>query len=324
MKQDSDDMSPQNAASGSTTLFNEDEFEVAEILLRLPQLIFKSESRLRFFSSTWGSKKRRSAINLTPPPSPPTTTLPPPNTTTTSLPPPTTSLPSFVIVKAEAASPATPLLFSPSESDDKSKRSSRKLAKKRKREELLEMISELTQRRELLQGEVETVRLYYTKLKSLNLELKAKKHELSPSRVKPEAYKEIMKKPINLAMDFFQKPEHYHHQHEQQVLQPLIVHQTDVSHHSGLASQWASSNGVDKVNHMVLVTARGLPDLNVSLEDVCGVEQYQPFDVKSSDHLINTDDLNRAMAAAEARKKRRQIYKEKNSIVANKHRNGHR
>ncbi|KAE9445409.1 hypothetical protein C3L33_22693, partial [Rhododendron williamsianum] len=46
------------------------------------------------------------------------------------------------------------------------------------REERLEIIEELTQRRELLKGEIEAVKSYYNKLRAINLDLKAKKREL--------------------------------------------------------------------------------------------------------------------------------------------------
>lgn len=110
-----------------------DEAEVLEILVRLPRLIFESEAP-KPFPFTWGTKRRRSAIDVAPSPSrlrfrlrlPPFTTPSPlhpatdgasggggggggPTSDTDSLPP----------VKAEASSPATPLSFSPSESDEK-------------------------------------------------------------------------------------------------------------------------------------------------------------------------------------------------------------
>lgn len=56
--------------------------------------------------------------------------------------------------KVEAASPATPLSFSPSESDEKRKRFKRKISVKKKKEELLEIQKECTITNELLKKEV--------------------------------------------------------------------------------------------------------------------------------------------------------------------------
>lgn len=100
------------------------EAEVAEILLQLPQLIRESEqsknSRSRF---AWGVKKRRSPPVSSKAESP---SLPTP-------PPSSIAAAAAVIApcepeKPKALSPSTPLLYSPSESDDKSKVSRRKLS----------------------------------------------------------------------------------------------------------------------------------------------------------------------------------------------------
>lgn len=95
-------------------LMDETEFKVAEILLQLPQLLSKSESLHRFSFTSWGRKRRRSSKAQTP-----------------SLPPVAVGSISEIEKKPKALSPATPLLFSPSESDDKSKHSKRKVSLKR-------------------------------------------------------------------------------------------------------------------------------------------------------------------------------------------------
>ncbi|PHT51363.1 hypothetical protein CQW23_11110 [Capsicum baccatum] len=124
---------------------NEDEFEVANILLDLDNLVIQRQ----FGSLIWGCKKKRSnrCIDF--------------------------SSSSVCIqqqkgclkvddehheidkakIKVEVVtSPATPLSFSPSESDDKSKHSSRKSYKRKTREELMDNIKELSQCREMLRG----------------------------------------------------------------------------------------------------------------------------------------------------------------------------
>lgn len=94
--------------SKATTTFNEDEIEVAYILLDLPNLITKSESSNRRrgddFPVGWGIRKKRSV-----PSSPHRVveiqgTIKTPNK-----------------VRVESTSPLTPLSFYQSESDEKSK-----------------------------------------------------------------------------------------------------------------------------------------------------------------------------------------------------------
>ncbi|KAK9271213.1 hypothetical protein L1049_026803 [Liquidambar formosana] len=123
-----------------------------DILLQLSDPFTESES-LRRFPSSWGVKRKRSAASgVTPSPSRVRSTPSPPSILRTRVGEDET----LPIRKAEATSPATPLSFSPSESDAKSKHSLSKILKKRKKEEWLEMIAELTQRRELLKGDMET------------------------------------------------------------------------------------------------------------------------------------------------------------------------
>ncbi|XP_044475173.1 uncharacterized protein LOC123203068 [Mangifera indica] len=136
---------------------NETEFEVAEIFLQLPQLIFESESLYRL---SWGRKRRGSSKTDHP-----------------SFPPlGSNSIPEIETPKA--LSPATPLSFPPSESDDKFKQSKRKVSLKRKKEELLEELKDLAERKEFFKEEIKNLQGYYDEQKLLNLSLKAKKQML--------------------------------------------------------------------------------------------------------------------------------------------------
>ncbi|XP_059636398.1 uncharacterized protein LOC132278587 [Cornus florida] len=128
--------------------FNEVEMEVADILLDLPILIAKMEARFR-----WGTKRRRSVLD-----SPPSPSLPPPQ-----------RRPKFVV---DTSSPATPLSFLSSESDERPQHSNKKVSKKRSREELLEIINESTQRKQCLTESVEKVKRHYEELLATNLALK--------------------------------------------------------------------------------------------------------------------------------------------------------
>lgn len=185
----------------------------------------------------------------------------------------------------EAASPATPLSFSPSESEEKPKSRKRKLSLKRTKEEQLKMIEELTQRRELLFKEIENVKSYYDKLKAYNSALKNRKLQLINIGV-PRG--EV----LSYAAAQFGSGNQVH---------PLFHQQGMMMNQAGEIS---SLEGVrDKVG------PREIPDLNVSLleEEASGLECFEPCDV------------NR-VRAAQARMKRKQICKMKNSTAYSKSR----
>ncbi|KAL6316502.1 hypothetical protein AAG906_018205 [Vitis piasezkii] len=128
------------------SLFDDDELEVSKILFEIPRIIFQSENRNRLLVA-WGVRKRRSAIDPD---------LYPPSVPSSSSP----HLPGSCVgptcddddppAKVEPSSPATPLSFSPSESDGKSKRSKKSVSSKKKKEILLKMIKDLTHQKEFL------------------------------------------------------------------------------------------------------------------------------------------------------------------------------
>ncbi|KAL7261765.1 hypothetical protein ACSBR1_000221 [Camellia fascicularis] len=296
----------QSTSSSLWSLFGEDEKEVAEILLNLPNLIFKSESRLRF-ASGWGVKRRRSAIDSNPPP------LPRLRPSSPHLHRETDTERRPKKIKTEASSPSTPLSFSPSESDDKSNHSRKKLSKKRKKEEWLEITERLIQRRELLRGEIETVKSYYNKLKTLNLELKAKKQKLrfnKSSKIGMESQRIIQSTLVENAQIHCVVHHHHHHHHQQHQQQSYGSHTSEnfqypFGHVSPLMS---SGSRLGNVNHMGPL---GIPDLNVvaSVEETFGTDSSQPLD----HNRAVTDDRAKA---AEARKRRMVRIKEMKSSVA--------
>ncbi|KAL6316525.1 hypothetical protein AAG906_018228 [Vitis piasezkii] len=152
------------------SLFDDDELEVSKILFDIPRIIFQSENRNRLLVA-WGVRKRRSAIDPD---------LYPPSVPSSSSP----HLPGSCVgptcddddpqAKVEPSSPATPLSFSPSESDGKSKRSKKSVSSKKKKENLLKMVEDLTHQKESLKTEIENVERFYNQLKALNSELKPK------------------------------------------------------------------------------------------------------------------------------------------------------
>lgn len=114
------------------SMFTEAEREVAAILLDLPRLFAESEYPFRpRIESSWGAKRRRSADEnplqrrlslLSSSSSQAPLLVPCPNkTVTTAIVAPTLE-PERPTVKVEASSPATPLSFPPSESDERPKR----------------------------------------------------------------------------------------------------------------------------------------------------------------------------------------------------------
>lgn len=107
-----------------TTEFADDEFEVAGILLELRKL-FTATEFIPLFRVEWGSKKRRSTTYNNNQASP-ATVRPPPEPSSSPLEDPVDERRTG---KNKASSPATPLSFSPSESDEKRKPSKRKLLK---------------------------------------------------------------------------------------------------------------------------------------------------------------------------------------------------
>ncbi|XP_057766094.1 uncharacterized protein LOC130986646 isoform X2 [Salvia miltiorrhiza] len=270
----------QSATSSSSLLASatEDEINVSRILLDLRNLMSLSES---LSNCNWGRRRRRSCLE---PPPPPLTAVP--------------SLPENRIeerrtpIKGEdekhgggartTASPDTPLSFSPSESDDKPKHSSKKTSKKRSREDYLDMIEGLTQRKELLSGEIENVKKYYNKLKAYNSQLKAMKQEAFNSGLRRE----------NSEMGLIQ---HY------RMLQPDPTAQCG----SGpiAAHLQPSDYGLGSANN-------GGPleiDLNLPAEEAFGgVELYRPSDAAA----------NRRARYAEARRKRIGIIKTKSNRSA--------
>ncbi|KAG7971677.1 hypothetical protein I3843_07G147600 [Carya illinoinensis] len=262
-------------ASAPCSEFTTGETEVADILLHLPQLVLESESRCRFWS--WSAKRRRSSGR----PVQSFVCFPLGSSSPSELRGgtdvggvgPVCEREGAPAVKAEATSPATPLLFSPgSESDEKPKQlSKRKPPLKRKREDWLEIIDELNRRRDSLRGEIEYMRSYCTYLRASNLEMKAK-----------------------LSVGPFLK-----------TVDPLGVEKQDtdrtVQMKSSLPSSTDSGFGqIGAVNDKAVPS--GLPDLNVSAEtmDFSGL-----FDLN-----VNNKSMSRVIAA-QARHRRMQIYKAK-------------
>ncbi|KZV33146.1 hypothetical protein F511_18162 [Dorcoceras hygrometricum] len=268
----------------------QEELLVAEILLGL-------ESVIPLARFNWGFRKKRSCLDAAPP-----------------------APPSFQIVEEDievrrplveaekedataaataTTSPATPLSFSPSESDEKSRRSSKNNSKKRSTAEFIDMIEELTEHGDLLRVKVENARKQYNELKSLNSDLKAMKQVALKTRQIEEGPQREMGRFLNLGMDFIQRDETIMVPHRQ----PFVADQTAYKIHDCfgpiITQTYSPTNGLDSVNS---VGPSGIPDLNLTAEEAFEVDSIQPFDV-------NREIADRRARFAEARRMRRGIIK---------------
>ncbi|KAL0323193.1 UNVERIFIED_CONTAM: hypothetical protein Sangu_1938600 [Sesamum angustifolium] len=283
----------------------EDEIIVSQILLDLRNLTSLSESLSNF---NWGCRRRRSCLDAAPSLPPPTPSwLPPPlqRTDEAHIKAEEVSLEEKPDAARTTASPDTPLSFSPSESDEKSKHSSKKTSKKRSKQEYIDMIEGLTQRKDLLRGEIENVKKYYNKLKAYNSELKAIKQEVLNASCPRKEEEERMETGggINLGVELSQ---HYRVdmvRHQQPFIQdPMAQNFHQYPLFGPISTQFYSSNsGLGTVNH---VGPLGI-DLNIPAEEALGMDPSQPLD---TGRVI----ADKRARFAEARRKRRGIIKIKN------------
>ncbi|XP_051149712.1 uncharacterized protein LOC127264296 isoform X2 [Andrographis paniculata] len=257
-----DRQSPMLLPSSPSTSAMEDETIVSQILLDLKTLMSLSESLSRF---NWTCRKRRSSLDTPPPPPPP----------------PGKKTPAAVAVAAAVrttASPDTPLTFSPGDCDGKCNKSS----KKRTRDEYRCTIHELNQKRNLLRGEIETVKNYYQKLKDFNSELKGvKQRVLNSCARKDEEEEEDTQMEMERRMNI---PRHH---------PPLMGDPTAEIFRAPFGS--ISSNGLESVNQL---SRLNWIDLNMPPEEI---DVSQPLDVVA----------DRRARFAEARRKRKGIIKVK-------------
>ncbi|KAG5033805.1 hypothetical protein AAZX31_04G023200 [Glycine max] len=255
--------------SGSCTMR---ENEVAEILVNLPSLIWEFECGCGILQPSWGCKRKRSAIGVDP--------------------------------KArQASSPATPLSFSPSESDENPstliRTRTRNVSLKRKREHYVKILQDLTKHNDLIRGEIKNVKCHNEKLKEYNLKLKARKQERSHG---PSQGGLVHKQP----QQQFQFSGMAHHP-------PLILNQT-----AGPA-QIRGGEGVVGPAHATTslgsndVGPIGIPDLNLPLDE----SMTMTMEFCDMNVSLANKDLSKTMAA-QARQNMLQKYRFKNPIGISK------
>ncbi|GMH23794.1 hypothetical protein Nepgr_025637 [Nepenthes gracilis] len=282
-----------------SSFFTDEEIEVAGIMNTLCYFVPKSEFRSPFqFSSKWAARRRRSALD-----SPPA--LPPARASVKGASPCGLEAPPE---KVDATSPSTPLSFSPSESDCKSKHSKRRTSTKRTREELLGLVDRLTETRESLKGELQNVSRYYRKLKGYNSQLKSRKQELILCTMNKER-----KVPwegsegVNLTAGFTESAVSLpltavtiraQQVHPRQV--PFLAHQPPFTLNPTVKHEVRFPCGRAPCS---------IPDLNLTVEETL-VNRAQPFDLSSVS--VDVKMIRRALAA-QARHNRYLINKMKGS-----------
>ncbi|XP_058225476.1 uncharacterized protein LOC131334465 [Rhododendron vialii] len=275
------------------TLFGPNEIEVSQILLDIPNLIqleFPSQ-----FHVIWGGKRKRSAIDSSP--SQEEEKRPKEDRESEKRPK----------VKVEALSPTTPFSFSPSESDEKSKLSLKKPSSRTTREERLEIIEELTQRRELLKGEIESVKSYYNKLKAINLDLKAKKRELEKFGIELWEFNRVENQDYYYMLH--QQPSNV----DQKAYGSQTIENSQQRPYGQISPFLSSGSGSGEVKEMGPLC---IPDLNASASgETFGVGSSHPLDRSRGLVVVELDD-NKARAS-EARRRRMIKMKEmKGSFVS--------
>ncbi|KAI3890442.1 hypothetical protein MKW92_031482 [Papaver armeniacum] len=162
-----------NSNNGGYSDFSQKEYEIADILIQLPQLILNSELNY-LIQLSWGAKRNRTDIFRTPSsstvsPTSPSTHLSHLYNRNQSLPPPPFSKVDVI------SSPNTPLSFLPqSDSDSKPNKSlKKKVPKKKTVEEWRDKLAEVQDGNHALKKGVETVREHFNTLKAQNSRLKS-------------------------------------------------------------------------------------------------------------------------------------------------------
>ncbi|XP_075517062.1 uncharacterized protein LOC142551621 [Primulina tabacum] len=270
----------------------QEELLVSQILLELENLI-----PLPIF--TWGFRKRRSCLDAAPCAPPLSVQIAEEDIDEVRRPLVDEEEASTAATATATSSPATPLSFSPSESDGKFKRSSKKISKKRSRAEFNDEIEELTKCGDLLRLKVENVRKQYNKLKAENSDLKAMKQEALETRQRKEEPQRYMGRFLNLGMDFIQHDETIMLPHRQ----PFVVDQTAHKLYPPFGpirtQVYPPNNGLESVNR---TGPSGIPDLNLTAEQAFGVDSTQPLDE-------NQERADKRARFAEARRMRKGIIK---------------
>ncbi|GAU12271.1 hypothetical protein TSUD_02380 [Trifolium subterraneum] len=290
--------------------WSKSEVETAEIISAL----YHCFSLFSSVSYSWGCKKKRSAIQNTPSSDGGAAVVPP----------------SSDAGKAQASSPATPLSFPATESDEKTKPSKNKTSLKRKREYYLKMIEDLTKTKDSINQDIENVKRHCEQLKEFNLKLKAREKELLRiNGPKVECKNPNLENncPIQLNHHIIKVSVNSLAENEEKMKQQIQILNHQNKHNFGLSqicndhpttSLQVASSSVGRNSNMGPLS---IPDLNLSIEESVHVEICQPLDeAPSSNNNNNNKDLSKVMAA-QARQRRIQIFRLKKPVGNNNNNN---
>ncbi|KAL5985991.1 hypothetical protein ACLOJK_027981 [Asimina triloba] len=276
-------------------LLTEEERQVAEILLQLPKL----HGPLRSLSAIrWGSKRRRSSF--------PTAPSPPCGR-------------ERILLKAEAASPATPLSFSPSDADEYSrpKISRRRDPRKKSHRELKEEVAGLSAERIKLEQEYAKRSKYWNELQALNLRLISQLKETQNQLSLPAFYQPHLSRyrrssdligNLTVAAAFQANPaldiNHLLLRPSTEDATPPVPNSHEGQQQPSLALIMPSGPGLGmEENHSMAV---GILDLNSPPKEAIS------FDFT---HIPARFNKNKAAISAEARKRRMEINRGKSSLA---------
>ncbi|TQE07585.1 hypothetical protein C1H46_006905 [Malus baccata] len=309
------------------------EIEVAKILIHLPHMISEFETPLPIpLALVWGCKGKRSALALKNDGGASTlrrligpdflSSLPlwaslAPRPLAAKAPPPP---PVPNAVKEETSSPDTPLRFEPSESDEKQPDHlrSKLLGRKRKTEEWITIVDELTSKKKLRNQELENVKRFFDKMDGLNLELKARKQELMRLGHKLEEEQRLDTDPspeptVQLSqptqLTFVTPPQAAPNQEPYQHPMPMqmqIPSPPSVIFYQHQLQQLIMDQTAKNQRREFNVGPRG-GHVNLCFKDSIVLNSSQPFDLG----LVNKDMIRKR--AAEARQKRLEICRVKKS-----------
>lgn len=279
--------------------WSESEVETAEILA----VLYHRFSLLSSVTYSWGCKKQRSAIQNNPSSYGGAAVVPP----------------SSHAGKAQASSPATPLSFPATESDDKTKPFKNKVSLKRKREHYLNMIEDLTKNKDSINQEIENVKRHYEQLKEYNFKLKAKQKELSINGPKGENknLNLVINQPIQVSVNSSNFTAENEEKMKQQIIMQIPNHDNHNFGHVQFQCASSSSNPTLQVASSSFgrnsnMGPLAIPDLNLSIEESVHVDTCQPLDEATSNNI----DASKVMAA-QARQRRIQIFRLKKPVGNN-------
>ncbi|CAK8569706.1 unnamed protein product [Lathyrus sativus] len=177
-----------------------------------------------------------------------------------------------VLRRAKATSPATPLSFPATESDDKLKRSKKKISLKKEKEASLKIIQDLTNTQASINQEIEKVKNHYDQLRSFNLKLKLRKQELLCGTNTTSDLSSKLKSP-NLEIGKNDRAVGLVNSSTKSTVENEEHKKQEQQHHQNQNNGPSSSVGLGRNRGPI-----DIPDLNLPSEDFIEGIYFQPLD----------------------------------------------